>query len=147
MTRHIVVGLDGSGESHKALAVAKDMAQCMGKEDCKIVLITVVEWSPYKFQTPQENALRHQRKKEEVDGAFTQILNPALDDLKADGFQAEAFCKHGDAAELINDMAEDLNANHILIGRTGRRDLKRRLFGGVAHKLAIEATIPVTIVP
>ena len=57
MTVKIVVGVDGEGTGDRALDYAKEMAGFIG--DCELLVVYVIEWSPFTFQTPEENAQRH----------------------------------------------------------------------------------------
>lgn len=141
----LVVGLDGSASGEKALAFAKDRATAIG--DCLIVVCYVIEWSPFTFQTPEENEQRHKRREEEIKTARERVLDPAVAAGKAAGLDIEGRVFHGDAADILDDLAVKLGASQIIIGRVGARGLKERLFGGVAGRLVASASVPVTIIP
>lgn len=140
-----IVGLDGSDAGARALAFAKDRAKAAG--DCKIVICYVIEWSPFTFQTAEENAQRHKRRENEIAMAHERVLDPALTSAKAEGFDIEGIVRHGDAADIIDALAREHDAKQIMIGRVGTKGLKARIFGGVAGRLATTATVPVTIIP
>ena len=72
----IVVGLDGSPSGERALAFAKEKARQIG--DCTIMICYVIEWSPFSFQTAEENAARHLRREEEIATATTRVVDPAV---------------------------------------------------------------------
>jgi nucleotide-binding universal stress UspA family protein len=57
------------------------------------------------------------------------------------------FVRHGDPATLLEEVAVGQKAAQIVIGRTGHRGLRERLFGGVSGNLIGIATVPVTIIP
>lgn len=59
MTSKIVVGLDGSQSGERALTYAQGLAQRL--ESCEIIVAFIIEWSPYTFQTAEENAQRHKQ--------------------------------------------------------------------------------------
>jgi len=141
----LVVGLDGSEAGDRALAFAKDKARRIG--DCTIALCYVIEWSPYSFQTPEENAQRHARREEELKIAHQRVLDPALATARAEGFDVTGTVKHGHVAEILNEVAAELGATQIYIGRVGARGLKERIFGSVVSHLVAAATVPVVIVP
>jgi nucleotide-binding universal stress UspA family protein len=141
----IVVGLDGSASGERALDHGKSLARLIG--ECELVLAFVIEWSPYSFHTPEELAERHKRREGEIDQASAYMLSGPAEAAKADGFRVSAVVRHGDPATLINDIAVERGAAQIVIGRTGQRGLRERLFGGVPGKLVAAATVPVTIVP
>lgn len=140
-----VVGLDGSDAGARALAFAKDRARAVG--DCTILICYVIEWSPFSFQTPEENEQRHKRREEEIAMARERVLDPALEQAKADGFDVAGIVRHGDVADILEALARERGAKQIIIGRVGTRGLKARIFGGVAGRLVATATVPVTIIP
>jgi nucleotide-binding universal stress UspA family protein len=141
----IVVGLDGSSPGEKALAYGKALAKKLG--DCELVLAFVIEWTPYSFHTPEELAERHRRREQEIEQARAHVLEPAAKDCAAEGLRVSTEVRHGDPAELLEEIAVERGADQIVVGRTGARGLKQRLFGGVTAKLVTAATVPVTIIP
>lgn len=81
MSAKLVVGLDGEPSGGRALAYAQHMAKLIGS--CEIIVVFVVEWSPYSFQTAEENAARHKRREAEISIAMERVVQPALDELAA----------------------------------------------------------------
>ena len=55
--------------------------------------------------------------------------------------------RHGDAAEILDNLAKELGAEQIIVGRVGARGLKDRMFGSVSGRLVASAAVPVTIIP
>jgi nucleotide-binding universal stress UspA family protein len=141
----IVVGLDGSDAGARALDFAKAQAKQIG--DCTIAICYVIEWSPFSFQTAEENAARHKRREEELTMARERVLNPAVKETEAAGHTVEGIIKHGDVADILDDLAKKHKALQIVVGRVGARGLKERLFGGVTGRLVASASVPVTIIP
>ncbi len=141
----IVVGLDGSEAGARALAFAKRQAKGIG--DCTIAICYVIEWSPFSFQTAEENDQRHKRREEELKLAHERVLDPALEQAKSEGFEVVGILKHGDAADILDATAKAHEATQIVVGRVGARGLKERVFGGVTGRLAAAASVPVTIIP
>lgn len=140
-----VVGIDGSDAGERAVAFAKTRAKAVG--DCAITLCYVIEWSPFSFQTAEENEQRHKRREEEISMAHERVLDPAVDAAKADGCDVTGIVRHGDAAEILDDIAKEQGAAQIIVGRVGVRGLKERVFGGVTGRLVASASVPVTIIP
>ncbi|WP_169567516.1 universal stress protein [Sneathiella limimaris] len=140
-----VVGIDGSQSGEKALAFAKSRAKLIG--DGKILICYVIEWSPFSFQTAEENEQRHKRREEEIALAKERVLDPAVKAAAAEGFTVEGIVRHGDVAELLDQIAVQNKAEQIVVGRVGARGLKERLFGGVSGRLVATASVPVTIIP
>lgn len=140
-----VVGIDGSDAGARALAFAKERARAA--DDCTIALCYVIEWSPFSFQTPEENEQRHRRREEEISMAHDRVLDPALKKAQEEGFDAIGIVKHGDVSEILDDLAKEHSAAQIIVGRVGARGLKERVFGGVTGRLVASASVPVTIIP
>ena len=55
--------------------------------------------------------------------------------------------KHGDVADILDDLAKKHGAQQIVVGRVGLRGLKERMFGGVTGRLAVASRVPLTIIP
>ena len=144
MTR-ILVGLDGSAPGERALAHGKMLARLIG--ECELILVYVIEWSPYEFHTPQELDERHKRREEELAQAHAHILEPARKATEAEGFKVETVVRHGDPVSILEELAVSRGAAQIVIGRTGHRGMRERLFGGVSGRLIASASVPVTIIP
>ena len=144
MSSKIVVGLDGSASGERAVAYAKKMANLIGA--CELVLVHVIEWSPYTFQTPEENEMRHKRREEELAQATSRIIDPAVEALKKEGFTARGVVRHGDVADLLNKVAEDEGADQIIVARASEAGLVQRIFGSSTVSLVTHASVPVTVV-
>ncbi len=140
-----VVGIDGSDAGERALAFAKSRAKALG--ECTLTLCYVIEWSPFTFQTPEENEQRHKRREEEISMAHERVLDPAVAAAEQEGFKVVGVVRHGDAAEILDNLAKEHDATQIIVGRVGIRGLKERVFGGVTGRLVATATVPVTIIP
>lgn len=142
---NFVIGIDGSDAGERAFAFAKRRAKALG--ECKIVLCYVIEWSPFSFQTAEENEMRHKRREEEISLAHERVIDPAVAAAIADGFDAIGVVQHGDVAEILDQVAHKHDAAEIVVGRLGARGLKERVFGGVTGRLVAAASVPVTIIP
>lgn len=144
MTTKLVVGLDGHGSGERALAHAKKLAELIGSAE--LLVVYIIEWSPYSFQTPEENALRHKRREEEIATAMERVVDPAVDALKKAGLKASGMVRHGDVAEAISMIAEENKANQIIVGRSSEGGFHKRVFGSATSNLVMTATVPVTVV-
>ncbi len=140
-----IVGIDGSPAGERAMDFAKEKAKQL--DNSKIVICYVIEWSPYSFQTAEENEKRHKRREEEIKLAKERILDPAVSSVEAAGFDVEGIVQHGDVAEILDRVAGQNKGAQIVVGRVGERGIKERLFGGVSSRLVSTAHVPVTIIP
>jgi nucleotide-binding universal stress UspA family protein len=139
----VLVGVDNSDASKRAVEFARDRAKALG---VTLVLAHVIPWSPYSFTTPEENEMRHARREQELAAAEEQVLVPAQK-IAGDVVECITVAKHGDRAELLNSLAREHDSFHILVGRTGESRMKTRLFGSVPSQLIMIADVPVTVVP
>ena len=115
MTVKIVVGLDGTETGERALNFAKDMASRI--DACELIAIYVIEWSPFTFQTAEENAQRHKRREEEIALATSRIVEPAVTALRDAGFTARGIVRHGDVAETLDKLTVENGGSQIIVGR------------------------------
>ncbi len=140
----VVVGVDNSDASTRAVEFAVERAK---HNDWKVVLVHVIPWTPYSFQTPSENEHRHQQREREVEAAQEQVLVPMAAIAERGGIPHEQVVKHGKPSDTIADVATDSGAVHIIVGRTGDGGLREAVFGSVASRLVQHAHLPVTVVP
>lgn len=143
MSDTFVVGFDGTEAAERAVSFAAARAKVAG---ARLHLVQVIEWSPYSFHTPDELAERHKRREEELERADA-LVKPVAARLAADGIETSCETRHGDAAELLSEIAQERDAAQIIIGRTGRSALANRILGGLVFALAQASPVPVTIVP
>lgn len=144
MKNVVLLAVDGSEGSARALNHVLSRAKASGS---KVVVAFVIEWSPYSFNTPEENAARHQRRESEIERANSEVVVPALARLADSGIEAEGIVRHGNPAETLNDLAEATGAAQIVIGRRGQGSLKSLIFGSVVGNLVQTAPVPVVVVP
>ena len=143
MSNTFLLAVDGSPSSEKAVVYAASRAK---NEQAKVVIAYVIEWSPYTFNTPQENEERHQRREEELARAASMVT-PTAEKLKADGIEVETEVRHGNISDVLIALAEKNSADQIIIGRGGEAGIKARLFGSVVANLVQSSPVPVTVVP
>jgi len=144
MTVKIVIGLDGTDTGERALTFAKDLASKIGT--CELLAIYVIEWSPFTFQTAEENEQRHNRREEEIKLAESRIVNPAVAALRDAGFEASGLVRHGDVAETLNKLTVENGGTQIIVGRASSGGFSNRIFGSSTQNLVMHAEVPVTVV-
>lgn len=144
MSTTLVVGLDGEGSGERALAYAKRLAGLM--TDAEILIVYVIEWSPYSFQTAEENAQRHKRREEEISTAMQRIVTPAITELTAGGFKARGLVRHGDVAATLDAACVEEKADQLIVSRSSEGGFASRFFGSSTANLVMNASVPVTVV-
>lgn len=144
MSTTLLIGLDGAGSGERALDFGKRLAELIG--DCEIVVAYVIEWSPFTFQTAEENAQRHKRREEELQLANSRIIDPALKVLSDQGFTARGVVRHGDVAETLDAIAVENGAEQIVVARSSESGFAKRIFGSATGNLVMNASVPVTVI-
>lgn len=140
----LVVGLDGLVSGKNAMAYAQKLAQL--DDETEVIAVYVIEWSPFSFQTPEENAARHKRREEEIAVAQERVVEPAVKLITEAGLKARGIVRHGNAAEVLDVVAQEEGADQIIVARSSENGLSSRIFGSVTANLVMGASVPVTVV-
>ena len=117
MTRVLMVGTDCSECSERAVAYAAEWAAATGSP---LIVAHVIEWSPFSFNTPQENEERHKRREAELERAHREVVDPVVEGLrergmallrqgreKAQEIQEKAVAKSKAAARVTDDYVHE----------------------------------------
>jgi nucleotide-binding universal stress UspA family protein len=144
MTTKLVVGLDGHASGEKALVYASRLARLIG--DCELVVAYIVEWSPFSFQTAEENAQRHKRREKEIDTAMERVVNPAVKHVTDSGLKARGLVRHGDVSDTLIAISKAEGAEQIIVARASKGGFAQRLFGSSSSNLVMSSNVPVTVV-
>ncbi len=144
MSGVFVVAVDGSPGSQRALQAAIELA---GMTEAKLVLAHVIEWSPFTFHTPDELAVRHKRREEELDRAREVVLGPSKEVVDGAGITSDLIVRHGHPTETLIEISEEAGASHVFIGRKGQSKIRTLFFGSVAASLVQTSPVPITVVP
>ncbi|MCP4284134.1 MAG: universal stress protein [Gammaproteobacteria bacterium] len=144
MSECFLVGVDNSDCSRRAFNFACKRAESAG---AKLVVVYVIEWSPYTFNTPEENEERHLRREEEIERANKCVLDPILKQINEAGIDGDGIVRHGNVTEVLSSLAAECGADQIIVGRIGESGLKSLLYGSVTTKLVQLSNVPVTVVP
>lgn len=143
MPNAICVGLDSSGASIRALELAISLAG----DDGKLLLVHVIDWSPFVIETFEENEYRGAIRKEQLAKAEREIIEPAVARVRKAGVAFEAETVFGAPSEELSRLARQHEATMIVVGKTGTSKLERIMFGSKANKLIQVSDIPVVVVP
>jgi nucleotide-binding universal stress UspA family protein len=142
--KSIVVGTDGSETANEAVRQAVELAGSVG---AKVELVSAYEPVP-------EQRLREERReapedlqwainpREDVDTtleAASQVANKA-------GVTVNVYARQGDPADAILDVAEEQEADLIVVGNKGMTGAKRFLLGSVPNKVSHHAPCSVLII-
>lgn len=130
----IVVGFDLSELADLALREAADVAATSAP--VAVHVVTVVEDADLagKRQVPVMSNIRNR-----IEEVLRQMPLP-------DGFELLCHVLPGDPASVILSIADDVEADLIIVGTHGRRGVKRLLVGSCAERVVREACCRVTVV-
>ena len=145
MYKRILVPIDGSETSNKALVAALQMARETGG---RVRLIHVVEELAYltgyeQFGGYSGELISAMRE------TGNKILNDAMEIAKAAGVEADnlLYDNFGSRlAEVVTDSAKDWQADLIVVGTHGRRGVGRVLMGSGAEQILRMAPVPVLVI-
>ena len=144
MFKSIVVGTDGSGTAGEAVKQAVDLARTVG---AKLELVSAYEPVPAQ-------RLREERRDapEDLQWAITPredvdaTLEAAAAIAREAGVDVTVYPRQGDPADAILDVAEERDADLIVVGNKGMTGAKRFLLGSVPNKVSHHAPCSVLII-
>jgi nucleotide-binding universal stress UspA family protein len=144
MFKSIVVGTDGSQTAAEATREAIELAKAVGA-----TLQIVSAYEPVPAQKMSE--IRREAPEDvqwaisprgEVDAALDAAAAPA----KEAGVPVTVYPRQGDPADAILDVAEETEADLIVVGNKGMTGAKRFLLGSVPNKVSHHAPCSVLII-
>jgi len=136
--QRILVAIDGSEGSLKALGVAAELANATG---AGLVALAVEGPLPAYAATVGEV----EEVKREKDTFFRAVAARARDQTERLGIDLEVELRPGHAAEVIVRFARERDADLIVLGHQGH-SLRDHLLGSTADRVAHHARCPVMIV-
>ena len=129
-TMRLLVAYDGSAHAQAAIAMVEDLFRpCVMGQQCSLTTLTVL---------PTQYIGGHE--------ALQQSLEAVKGRLELQALPVEALIKAGNPAATINSLAEEIDANLILIGAQGLRATLGILLGGVAQQVVEYSHCPVLVV-
>ena len=145
MFKRIVIPVDGSATSNKALMVALQMASETGGS---VRIIHVIEGTNYSTHAMQSESFPGEFMKP-VRNAAQKILDDALELAKPFGAVVDSKLFDtfdGRLADAVGNAATDWQADLIVVGTHGRRGIGRILMGSGAEQIMRQAPIPVLVI-
>ena len=147
MYRRILVAVDGSATSKKALSAALEMASYSGGRSV-IRLIHVVDEMAY-FTGLDPYAGQSYSVISVMRDAGAKILADALAIVQSAGVQADTVLVDrlgAHLAETVAGQATEWNASLIVVGTHGRKGIGRILMGSGAEQIIRLSTCPVLVI-
>jgi nucleotide-binding universal stress UspA family protein len=140
--RHLLVGVDGSGPSLAALDVAADVVSMLGGS--LSVLYVFEHVPPFPIGPPGDRASEgHQGVRDQA----LDRLEEAARNIRHRGVGVQVILRSGDPAPTLLELADDVDADLVVVGTRGRGGPADPLLGSVARTVADGARRPTLVVP
>lgn len=142
LQRSVVAGVDGSDGARVALRVANRLADELGH---RLVVVHVVQPQPTTTGFgPTASQLEH-LPLDTLLASGEALVDRILDEEQLG--EVERRVVFGFAADRLADLADDEDAELIVVGSRGRRGFKAAWLGSVSADLIAVARRPVLVVP
>ena len=142
--KRIMIPVDFSDDSLKALAYARDFAKPFGAELCVLYVVEPIYYAtPADMYATSPNIAMLIDEQRRIGAQQLTRINA---DLKKKGARVRTLQKTGSAAQCIVDTAKSLKADLVVMGTHGRTGLAHMLMGSVAEKVVRTAACPVLTV-
>ena len=141
-TRRIVVGVDGSTGSAAAVAWCARMAPLL---DAEVIAVHAIESSEYSL-SPSSSPMRPfpDAWRENISAEVEKVWCAALEMA---GVAFRTVLLNAGAAAALLVVADDVDADMIVVGRRGQGGFEELILGSAPHQVAHHARRPVVIVP
>jgi nucleotide-binding universal stress UspA family protein len=140
LPKRILVAVDFSSTSERALDYAVDLAKSLGGS---VVALHAYELPIVGF--PDGAIVATADIATRILNASQEAMNRLLEARAQRGVPLSFVIKAGPPWEVINDHADDMRADLIVIGTHGRRGLSRALLGSVAERIIRTSTRPILV--
>jgi nucleotide-binding universal stress UspA family protein len=139
----IVVGTDGSETAKEAVRQAAELAARTGAR-----LHIVSAYAPISgaHVTGGEGTPERAEWRAGPDAKVEAVLADGVGACRAHGVDAEGHARQGDPAEAILEVADEQQADAVVVGSKGMTGSRRFLLGSVPDKVSHHASCVVLIV-
>jgi nucleotide-binding universal stress UspA family protein len=138
MFHKILVAIDGSPSSEKALATAVDLA---AHYQAELISLSVAELPEVVAMVDEVDEIR-----QSADEFYRKIAEAAVEYAKSRGVTLRSVMVRGHAAEEILRFAENEEVNLIVVGRQGHSRIARFFLGSTTDRVSEHCRCTVMIV-
>lgn len=144
LPRHILVALDFSKPSERALGLAIELA---GKLDARLTLLHVVH--PPTFSAGPDVGLgaAYANLMEQMEADANHAMAASKQRAREAGLEGDTVLMHGVPFQQIVDFSGDRQVDLIVMGTHGHTGLQHVLLGSVAEKVVRLAPCAVLVTP
>jgi nucleotide-binding universal stress UspA family protein len=140
----IVVGTDGSDTAAEAVRQAVDLAKLT---NAQLSIVSAYEpVSKRRLQSEQEGAPADVQYEIGPREDVNLVLDAAAANARKEGLEVQTHPVEGDPAEAILTVAEEVDADLIVVGNKGMTGARRFLLGSVPNNVSHHAPCAVMIV-
>ena len=139
--KKILIAIDGSENSKKALIKAKEVAELKTSDIYILMVVENLKGNPAVVNSDDKNA----KISKEIQDA-EDILKNALELFSDYTGVVKADYKVGDVATKIIEVAEDRGIDLIVMGRRGLGTFSRTFLGSISNKVLNNVNTSVLIV-
>lgn len=139
-----LVATDGRDSARRAAQLAMAEAKAHG---ARLVILHVIDWSGYDLLPVPELAARHQAREGDLAAARRDIVGPLVILAQEAGIIAEPRVAFGDPATTILEVAQEVDAARLFLGRHNAARITDIFLGNIPHDVIRRAVAPVTVTP
>ncbi|PWJ55944.1 nucleotide-binding universal stress UspA family protein [Dyadobacter jejuensis] len=140
--KQILIPIDFSENARKATVMAKQMADKTGAS-----LTFLYAYVPYIGDLTTPASIPRMPTYQEEQAEARRSLSEYVTEALSEGFKAESVWATDGIYSSILRVAEEINADLIVVGRTGSGGFLDKLIGSSATRIALDAPCPVLVVP
>ncbi len=138
MFKRILLGYDGSDGARLALEKAAELARLTGAEVHVVAVGRVPEYAQTRSEVDEA--------REQAEKFYGRHLEEAATFLRSRELSAHPHLGFGKPSEEILRLAQEVEADLIVLGTHPHHPLRRRLLGATADKVINHAACPVLVV-
>jgi nucleotide-binding universal stress UspA family protein len=138
--RIVVVGVDGSEPSMRALMFATSLVGDFSDAQLIVCHARYVPylWSPHHVVEAEFSDL--------LDAAEQDVRYTVQQELSGRDLQWTIECREGEPSQVLREIARDVDASFIVVGRRGWSIAEELLLGSVSNRLVHRGEVPVLLV-
>ncbi len=147
MLSHILVAVDGSEHADRAVDFAAELARCARAAVTVVHAIPTTAVVPLILGSYADLEQVTADSRESLEASAAELVGQARERLEAAGVTTVTTrVEFGPPARIITDIAREIDADVIVMGRRGLGELRGLLLGSVSHKVSQVADATVVTV-
>jgi len=137
----VLCGIDGSPHSAKALKQAIDFSRRFGAELHIVLVLPPVDFNPLGL-----SQVKIKKEESKFKKNYINKMQPFLNEFKLTGIKVRKHFLWGLPAEVILDLAEDLEADLIILGAKGHSVLHHIFIGSTTEKVLAHTSCSLLVI-